>query len=634
MFTRRLLIILLAALVFSGPEARAANWTRLRTAHFTLEGDVGERELREVAWRLERFCETIGQKFPSAQLVTSAPVTVLVFGRASDIKAVAPRFEGKPVELAGYATSSPIGPSIAICIERRDQAYPIAYHELTHLLISNAMLGLPLWLREGLAEFYGTFELSDDGRRAVLGKAVAPEKIRLLREGLLPMSELLAADEGSRLYNVGADRGLFYAQSWALVHYLLLDNPNRGRQFISFIQRLATGVPAATAFTESFPNADRLESELRAFVTQLTLRTYPFTLADRAAGDSEYTVTRMTPAETMASLGLDLARQGRFAEAQARFEQALKIAPGTASAQTGLGVVFTMQGRIVDALPALRKGAELADGEAMAHFAFGYGALECISPDCLGEQGARETARREFQRAVDLLPQFPDALSLLGWTEATSGGDLASAERHLLQAIAFLPGREDYRFNLAQIYLRQENEAKVQQILGPIAAASPSAGNRTRARQMLASLATARAARQARQAAQADALVSPAGGTTPPAAPASDSPSTGPGLLRNFRRIGQGEQRAEGTLTTIECSRGSIVVVIRDGAVSHRFSAPSLDAIDFIAYRDDLRGSISCGPQAGAMRVYLTWRPPAPGEPTLPAGTEGRVVAIEYLPVK
>jgi hypothetical protein len=72
-------------------------------------------------------------------------------------------------------------------------------------------------------------------------------------------------------------------------------------------------------------------------------------------------------------------------------------------------------------------------------------------------------------------------------------------------------------------------------------------------------------------------------------------------------------------------------VTIRDGAVSHRFSAPSFDAIDFITYRDDLRGKVSCGPQAGAMRVYLTWRAPSTGEPALAAGVEGRVVALEYL---
>ena len=606
---RRLALVVLLALFALTPQtSSAADWMRLQTANFTIEGDVGANGLRAVALRLEQFREAIRQTFPSTKLVTPAPVTVIVFAHDRDFKAVVPRFQGKPVELTGLATTSPIGSSIAICLEHPDQAYPVVYHEFGHLLINNAARGLPLWLQEGLAEFYRMFDLSEDGRSAVLGKPVEPEEIGRMRERLLPMSELLAADHESKLYNVSADRDLFYAQSWALVHYLLLGHTERSHQFTAFLQRLATGVPAATAYTDSFPDANKLEGELTEYVRKFSIRVVRVTFAERVTGAVDYTMARMTAAEAQASVGLELVRQGRYDEARVPLEWAMAHGPETASANTGIGLYHLLQGRTVDGLRALRKGAELADGDAMAHFAFAYGALQCTTAECMDVQGGRDTARRELQRAVDLLPQFPEALAMLGWAEATNGGDLASAERHFLQAIAFLPGREDYRLNLAQIYLHQENEAKVQEMLGPIAAASPSADNKARARTMLGTLARLRAAREERLAAQ------PAD-SAPPAASSADTGTNEPAVTPVYRVVGERERRARGELSAIECARGTIAVVIRNAAGAHRFWAPALDKIDFITYRDDLRGNVSCGRQPGAMQVYLTWRAPRPANP-------------------
>ena len=54
-------------------------------------------------------------------------------------------------------------------------------------------------------------------------------------------------------------------------------------------------------------------------------------------------------------------------------------------------------------------------------------------------------------------------------------------------------------------------------------------------------------------------------------------------------------------------------------------TAAKFDDVEFITYRSDLVGSVSCGPAKEPMRVYLTWRA-GPGEGTKLA------VAIEFLP--
>ena len=63
---------------------------------------------------------------------------------------------------------------------------------------------------------------------------------------------------------------------------------------------------------------------------------------------------------------------------------------------------------------------------------------------------------------------------------------------------------------------------------------------------------------------------------------------------------------------------------IRTPEGAARLTAPRMDAVDFITYRDDLKGSVSCGALAEPARVYATWRHAADGART--------VIAIEFLP--
>ena len=624
---RRLaLAVLFAVLALTPQKSSAADWMRLRSANFTFEGDVGEQDLRAVAQRLEQFRAVFAMMFPTAKLATPTPVTVLVFRHAGDLKTVAPKFAGKPVELAGFAGGGAVGESIAICLEHRDQAFSVAYHEYAHLLIRNAVWDLPLWLNEGLAQYYQTFEMSEDGNMAVLGRPLPVPYIELLQNHLLPVPEILAVNEGSKVYNVdvGIDRHLYYVESWLLVHYLLHGDPLRKRQFDDFVARLVAGLPASAAFADAVPHPEKLSSELSSYIHQPALRAKGVGFADRIVGAGAFTLVRMTPAEAEAAVGLELVRQERFDEAKTHLSAAAARAPETASAQTGLGLVLGLQGKPLEALPALRRGAELADDNAMAHFALGYVALKCTTAECIPAQGGSAAAAREFRRAVELVPRFPEALVYLGAAEEATG-EREAADRHILEAVAMLPGREDFRLKAGEIYIRQQNEAKAQAILGPLAAASPNAENKAKARELLGELAAMRARRESAQAAPSVELPVAA----PPAADRSVSPPAPPAPV--FRSLRGGERRVEGVLERFLCPDAGLVAVVNDATGVHRYWAPALAAIEFTSYRDDVKGSVGCGPMPAGTRVYLTFRAPAKGE-TLPAAwIEGRVVAVEFL---
>jgi hypothetical protein len=110
--------------------------------------------------------------------------------------------------------------------------------------------------------------------------------------------------------------------------------------------------------------------------------------------------------------------------------------------------------------------------------------------------------------------------------------------------------------------------------------------------------------------------------------PAPGSARTGASsrLVPVLRTVGAGETREAGILQEIACSPAAIVLQVKllDGV--RRIGAPKFEQIAFISYRDDLAGGVACGPRREPEAVYVTWRPEGP------PGTDGRAVAVEFLP--
>ena len=93
-----------------------------------------------------------------------------------------------------------------------------------------------------------------------------------------------------------------------------------------------------------------------------------------------------------------------------------------------------------------------------------------------------------------------------------------------------------------------------------------------------------------------------------------------------FRTLQMGEQRFEAVLERIGCEPGKGVSFhLKVGDASSTVSAATLADVEFRTHRDDVGGTINCGPMKTPMPVYVTWRPGA---------IEGSrvAVAIEFLP--
>src|SRR6185503_9059070 len=127
-----------------------------------------------------------------------------------------------------------------------------------------------------------------------------------LRQGkLYPLRSLFAVDHYSPEYNEGSKRGMFYAQSWALVHYLILGNGGQRRpQLGRFVQLLANGVAIDESVKQAFQtDVPTLEKEFKKYIEGHTFQKQIATFERKLEFDNEMTTAVLTEAEAQGYLG-------------------------------------------------------------------------------------------------------------------------------------------------------------------------------------------------------------------------------------------------------------------------------------------------------------------------------------------
>jgi hypothetical protein len=218
-------------------------------------------------------------------------------------------------------------------------------------------------------------------------------------------------------------------------------------------------------------------------------------------------------------------------------------------------------------------------------------------------------------------PDLPNALAMSAQLATASREGLDQALRDIKLARQLAPGRDDYAFEEAHVHLQRREFAEARAVLGPLLSPQYNATMREHARNLMGQVVSVESALK-----QPDAQ---AARETRDATPAVDrDPDTREIILQpGYRKLLDGEQRTEGLLERVECSRLGITLHVRTTQTTARFSAPRFEAIDFISYRDDI-GQITCHPRVPPDPVYITWR-----APVAPA-VNRIVIAVEFLPKK
>ncbi len=628
-------VVLVAALVTLLPAVAAAKWTRLSTTNFVFVGDASAGQIREVAEKLEQFREVMIRALPGATSSSPVPTVVLVFATDRSLNLVKPLFRGNATEVAGYLQTGEDLNYIAINGEHIDIALNTILHEYAHLLIGNTIGATPAWLGEGLAGFYEMTHVTDGGKKVLIGRAPADHIALLKGSTLIPIKELLAIDHGSQVYNEGSRRGVFYAQSWALTHYLTLGNKERAPQFRQYLNALRNGVEHQRAFSDAFgTDIALLDRELFEYVRKFLFPALGMEFAEKVVGEAQRGTT-IDDVEADIHIADLQARVGRAEEARAKLKGITDRKPDAALAWTALGLIDFRERRIDEALPLLERAAERGKDNAQVQSALGRALVAILNERRSTDNGSELLlkARAPLARAVELDANSSYAAGMLGYVELAIGSDVPRAVSLLERAVTLAPSREQYRLMLAQALIRLREFKRATDQLGPLVASGRSAEIRDDARRLLMAVGDAQVRAQAPGTRSSSPSTSPASGDgfIPLGLVNDFAPSAPRATVRlDLRVVQAGESRALGQFRAIECAANLVVLNVEVYGRVLKVAAKQLSEVDFISYRSDTPSAVSCGPLRAPMRVLVTYR--ARPATTAAGMIDGDAVAIELVP--
>jgi hypothetical protein len=287
-------------------------------------------------------------------------LNVLIFRRRDDYElTLRAHFGVSAIGTGGMFFTSSRGGGLAFWTEGlpRRRIHHVLQHEGFHQFAHSRFGGdLPIWLNEGLAEFFGEAVIVD--HQLVIGQS-RPRVISAVKDAIetgqyIPFAQMLAmtSERWGQAVRDGGAR-LQYAQAWSMVQFLAYGDGGRYVEaFERYLRLLNNALPSREAFIRAFGSEDIEGFERR-------WRSY----AERARPSAF--ITALERIEFLAAGALQLSEQGVRPTTLEALREALR--------EAGFNYKLTMHG-LDDTLSAaddqmyLIPGDELSDPENPPRF--------------------------------------------------------------------------------------------------------------------------------------------------------------------------------------------------------------------------------------------------------------------------
>lgn len=421
-------IALVFALVFTFSTITAQTrdgWRSVRTNHLFVIGNADPENLRRVAVWLEFFHAAFARLVSRNVIDSSVPTTVIVFRDDASFTPFKPVYNGRPASISGFFLPGDDVNYIALSLDPRGDTYATAFHEYVHLHVKDNVPGAPVWLNEGLAELYETLEFSRSD--AIIGMPDHNYLYLLRQREMLPLKTLFSIGLDSPHYNERDKAGIFYGESWALVHYLMFGDRARQDQFRKFLQRIGSGDDAAKAIEATYGTTlDVIEQELESYVRRGNLTAQRITGIANPEAYRSYTATQrsgLTDSEAYYYLSDLSLHMGRHTVAERGLKEAIAQDPGFLPAYAALGSMYVEERRYAEAKKYLQK-ATTSPQSYLVHYYYAYVlSREGMAANGLVPKYSRESAaaiREQLLQSIKLAPGYAPAYYLLGVVDFVS----------------------------------------------------------------------------------------------------------------------------------------------------------------------------------------------------------------------
>ncbi len=463
----------------SGAEEK---WHEASSENFVLMTNVSPERAESLVLTLERFRGALGQLVPELRRWTSTRTRLYGFRDRDSLDPFLPASGPKKSRVAGYFRRGMIENVIVLDLEGGTPAFErVLFHEYVHLVLSLSERKLPFWFEEGLSEFYAGTRLGET--EAEVGVSDSRHRALLGRLPLRSIEELLAAEEGSDL------DALFYAQSWALVHYLLVEAPEGRARLARYLANHERGVEPVAAFRNAFGFEPRSIAEaLGEYVGRPRLTGIKVELSPSTVGEA--LSRRLSMAEVQERWGELFLATSRRAEARVCLEEAVRLAPDLGSAWEALGLLEWEEERPDRAARHFEKAIELDAASAPGLFRY----ADILLADYRGRVDSipaplAEKAASALRRALALEPSARGPAELLAFLYVVRGVRLEEAKALIETALALAPSDPSLLFLEGQLLAKRGDYLKARETLERVVETASDRRLREEAEEFLARMA-------------------------------------------------------------------------------------------------------------------------------------------------
>lgn len=462
--------VLCFSIFFIGvPRAGASShtWVEVRSAHFRVITDVGEKRGIEVARHCEQMRAAFSILMPKANVDDPAPLLIFALRGEQEVDQLTTT-QKRAARHAGVFI--PGSDENLIVLDATGNPWHTLFHEYAHELLHSNSSNAQTWFEEGFADYFST--LRPEEKTVEVGRVPLGE-LEFLRGGgrLLRLSELAEVNQDSQIYNQnGPMQATFYAQSWLLVHYLF-DHGLIGHSRDLF-SMTGEGLPLEDALPRAFGVTQRqLEDALLSYAQGQQFRFFSLPWSPTRADSTEVKVLSEV---TAAALTLE-ARQhcmqessaGDVASLMAEYHGLLARDPGNPEVLRGMGILSMATGSYRESLDYLQEAVEKDGANPLNHHALSRLLNLMEMRDMEFAQG-KAMAEHEAQAALALDPQYADAFFLLSSAEERQG-KLEDAIDLVRRASALSPRVEAYKLALADIEIKRHEYPRAMALLQQLA---------------------------------------------------------------------------------------------------------------------------------------------------------------------
>lgn len=399
------------------------QWTRVATDHFemyTTNDAVQASSALQVFEQVRSFFLQSGY----AAGVPDRPVKIIAFRSEEEYA----QYRLNPGAFAYFLHN--YNRDYIVMQDISPQHYPAVIHEYTHLIVKHLGWKLPLWLNEGWAEVYSSLQSENNG--VVVGRVPQGRLGDLIRDDWMSLPAVFAVDHQSPYYQDPRKMRLFYAESWALCHMLML-SPDYKAKFSGFMAAISAGQPEADVFHSIYGKTlDQVGEDLRNYFRHAGEQTELLEMKLSDSG-SHPSISPLNAFDRDLALADLLGANPRTAaEARSLLMQLAQHDPKNTDVEESLGYIAWQQGDEQAARFHFRRALENGANDPVMLCEYAS-LVEATAQDDMAEGNS---ARAALVKALALKPDYIDARLQFALMEFRAGRyEEASANLALIKTV-------------------------------------------------------------------------------------------------------------------------------------------------------------------------------------------------------